>query len=94
MSSLKQQLIRIGNRNPSLRKHLRPVIQEIKREKVSNTFRQFMHRKNSLDLELEKFKSFLNAKVDTSLTDLSLDDDVKEIENKMQDLIRVINNKY
>ena len=41
MSSLKQHLIRLGEKEPSLRKHLRPVLTELRSRKTSSIMEHY-----------------------------------------------------
>ena len=64
MSDLKQQLIRLGSRNPSLRKHLRPVLDEItktsSRGRVSQDIKDMPEKHALDDDDLSEMLSLIN----------------------------------
>ena len=65
MSSLKDQLIRLGNQKPELRKHLKPILKRISRDKSSS------------DQIIRKVEDFLNSKSDVFRVDEPLVDSEK-----------------
>ena len=106
MSSLKQQLIRLGNQKPSLRKHIKPVLRDIDNRRTSSCWyedsssRTSSFQKNSAnERQVRKIQSGLHDVQEAILDEIPIADDYikdkfKEHIDRLWDALDILKYDY